>query len=423
MNILVVGLSHKTAPVEIREMIAFSPDSIEEPLSALVSLDGIVEGVILSTCNRVEIYTTTKDIEGGGSRIKRFIADWHHVPYDVIEPYLYCYHGHPAIRHVFRVSSSLDSMVVGEPQILGQIKTSYCYAAEYRTSGTILNRLLHKAFSVAKRVRTETAIASSAVSVAFAAIECAKKIFDSLAGKTVLLIGVGEMCELAARHFMANGVRSIIVANRTFERAQMLAEKYDGIPISLDDLQQHLHKADIVLTSTSSPDYIITPFLLEQAIGRRRGNPMFLIDIAVPRDIDPAVNDIDAVFLYDMDELQQVIASNLESRKQEAEKAELIVEEEITQFYRWLSTLEVTPTIVALRKKFDELRQTEIDRTINGWRDAPDDVEQRLQSLTTAIMNKILHVPISTLKKTGTQDDCSTSAYIDALRTLFDLRP
>lgn len=403
-------------------MVAFSPNDIDKPLSALVGLDDIVEGVIVSTCNRVEIYTTTRDIEGGTARIKRFIADWHNLPYELIEPHLYSYSGEAAIRHVFRVTSSLDSMVVGEPQILGQIKTSYSYAAEFRTSGIILNRLLHKSFSVAKRVRTETSIASSAVSVAFAAIERAKKIFDTLTDKTVLLIGVGEMCELAARHFMAQGVRSIIVANRTLKRAEELAEQFGGTAICLGNLTSYLHKADIVLSSTGAPGYLITPDDLEQVINKRHNNPMFLIDIAVPRDIDPAVNELDAIYLYDMDDLQQVVASNLESRKQEAEKAELIIADEINQFCRWTATLEMTPTIVAMRRQFDELCHIELERTLSSWKDAPPDAEQRLNALTSALMNKILHTPTATLKKTGNEDDNRTEQYIDALRILFDLK-
>lgn len=422
MNIIVVGVSHKTASVNIREMLAFSPDEIDKPLSALVALEGIVEGIIVSTCNRVEIYTTTRDIEGGIGRIKRFLADWHKLPYDLIEPCLYSYHGEEAIRHVFRVASSLDSMVVGEPQILGQIKTSYGFATEFRTSGIILNRFLHKAFSVAKRVRTETAIASSAVSIAFAAVEKAKNIFDSLSDKTVLLIGAGEMCELAARHFQTSGVNLVMVANRTYTRAEILAEKYNGIAINFDDLFEHLHKADIILTSTGSQDFIITPSNLQKVIRKRRNTPMFFIDVAVPRDIDPAVNELDSVYLYDIDDLQHVVATNLEHRKQEAEKAELIISEEIGQFYRWTAALEMAPTIVAMRKQFEELRQTELDRTLANWKEAPPDAEQRLNALTNSIMNKILHTPTAVLKESGRRDDCRTELYLDTIRTLFDLK-
>ncbi len=419
MNIIVVGLSHKTASVDIREKVAFSPNSIEKPLRELVALEGIVEGVIVSTCNRVEIYATTRDIAGGIARIRRFMADYHHLAHDLLEPHLYSYHGEEAIRHVFRVASSLDSMVVGEPQILGQIKTSYGYAAEYKSSGIILNRFLHKAFSVAKRVRTETKIASSAVSVSFAAVELARKIFGDLTDKTVLLSGAGEMCELAARHFLTNGVKGVMVTNRTFERAQKLADEFSGEALPFEELFLHLHKADIVLTSTGAPHAIITPPDLEEVIKRRRMRPMFLIDIAVPRDIDPAVNEMDAVYLYDMDDLQQVVAANLEGRMQEADKAEAIIAEEIIQFYKWVATLEVTPTIVALRNRFEELRKTELERTLAGWKDAPPDTEKRLEALTSAFMNKLLHQPTMVLKKAGQGN--RNDLYLDALRALFDL--
>ncbi|MDY0384814.1 glutamyl-tRNA reductase [Trichlorobacter sp.] len=419
MNIIVVGLSHKTASVEIREKVAFSPNSIEQPLKALLALEGIVEGVIVSTCNRVEIYATTRDIAGGVGRLRRFLADWHHLPYDTIEPHLYSYHGEAAIRHVFRVASSLDSMVVGEPQILGQIKTSYGYAAEYGSSGIILNRFLHKAFSVAKRVRTETRIASSAVSVSFAAVELARKIFDSLSDKTVLLIGAGEMCELAARHFLTNGAKGVLVTNRTYEKAQRLAEEFEGQALPFEELFDHLHKADIILTSTGAPHFIVTPKDLKEVIQRRRMKPMFFIDIAVPRDIDPAVNELDSIYLYDMDDLQQVVAANLENRMQEAEKAEAIIAEEIVQFAKWIATLEVTPTIVALRRRLDDLRRAELARTLVAWKDAPPDVEKRLDALTTALINKILHQPTIVLKRTGQGN--RTDLYLDALRALFDL--
>ncbi len=419
MNIIVIGLSHKTASVDIREKVAFSPNSIEKPLRELLSLEGIVEGIIVSTCNRVEIYATTHDIAGGIARIRRFLADYHHLSYDLLEPHLYSFHGEDAIRHVFRVASSLDSMVVGEPQILGQIKTSYGYAAEYKTSGIILNRFLHKAFSVAKRVRTETRIASSAVSVSFAAVELAKKIFGNLNDKTVMLIGAGEMCELAARHFLNNGAKNVLVTNRTFEKAERLAEEFNGEAIPFEDLFLKLHLADIVLTSTGAPHAIITPDSLEEVIKRRRMKPVFMIDIAVPRDIDPAVNELDAIYLYDMDDLQQVVSSNLEGRKQEADKAEAIIAEEIGQFFKWVATLEVRPTIVALRNRFDEFRRAEVERTISNWKDAPPDTEKRLEALTSAFMNKLLHHPSIVLKKAGQGN--RTDLYLDALRVLFEL--
>jgi len=420
MNIIVVGLSHKTASVEIREKVAFAPTSMEKPLHALIALPDVTEAVIVSTCNRVELYATTRDIAGGTARLKRFLADYHGIPLDTLDPHLYAHHGEAAIRHVFRVASSLDSMVVGEPQILGQIKTAYGYAAEYKSSGIILNRFLHKAFSVAKRVRTETRIASSAVSVAFAAVELARKIFGDLSDKTVMLVGAGEMCELAAKHFLNNGVRGVMVTNRTYERAVKLAEEFDGKPVDFENFFDHLHKADIILSSTGAPHFIIGPKDVEEVIRRRKQKPMFFIDIAVPRDIDPRVNDVDNVYLYTVDDLNGIVQSNLEQRGKEAQKAEGIVNEEIGQFFKWLSSLEVTPTIVALRSKFDEVRRAELEKTIGSWKDLSADGQKRLEAMTTAIMNKLLHPPTSVLKRTG--QGGRTDLYVDALRQLFDLQ-
>jgi glutamyl-tRNA reductase len=419
MNIIVVGLSHKTAPVQIREKVAFAPTQMEKPLQALVNLPDITEAIIVSTCNRVEIYVTSRDVAGGMARVKRFLADYHNFPLETLEQHLYSLHGEDAIRHVFRVASSLDSMVVGEPQILGQIKTSYGYAAEFKSSGIILNRFLHKAFSVAKRVRTETKIASSAVSVAFAAVELAKKIFNDLSDKTVLLIGAGEMCELAAKHFLNGGVRGVMVTNRTYERAEKLAEEFDGKAIHFEDLFEQLHKADIILSSTGAPHCIIGPKDLDDVMRRRKHKPMFFIDIAVPRDIDPGVNDVENAYLFTVDDLQEVVSANLQQRSAEAQKAEEIVNMEIGQFFKWLSSLEVTPTIVALRNKFDEIRRAELDKTLAGWKDLPPDGQKKLEALTNAIMNKLLHPPTSLLKKAG--QGGRTDLYVDALRNMYEL--
>ena len=419
MNIVVVGLSHKTASVDIREKVAFMPTQMEKPLQAVIALPDITEAVIVSTCNRVEIYATTRDIAGGMARLKRFLADYHNLPLETLESHLYNHHGEAAIRHVFRVAASLDSMIVGEPQILGQIKTAYGYAAEYKSSGIVLNRFLHKAFSVAKRVRTETKIASSAVSVSFAAVELAKKIFGDLSDKTVLLIGAGEMCELAAKHFLNSGVRGVMVTNRTFERAVKLAEEFEGKAIQFEDLFDQLHKADIILSSTGATHFIIKPKDVEEVIRRRKLKPMFFIDIAVPRDIDPKVNDVENVYLYDMDDLQGVVASNLQQRAEEAKKAEAIIEMEIGQFFKWLSSLNVTPTVVALRSRFEEIRQAELARTLATWKDLSPEGQKRVEALTGAIVNKLLHHPTSMLKRSeqGNRHDL----YVDALRNLFDL--
>ncbi len=421
MNIIVVGLSHHSAPIELREKLAFDANRIEEPLRELVSLPAVEEGIIVSTCNRVEVYAVTRDIAGGIAQIKRFLAEFHALPFDVVEPHLYGYHGEQAIRHVFRVTSSLDSMVVGEPQILGQVKAAYSYAAEYKTSGLILNRFLHKAFSVAKRIRTETRIASSAVSIAFAAVELAKKIFGDLSDKTVMLIGAGEMAELAAKHFVTAGVRDMLVANRTLVRGERLAAEFGGRAIRFDDLPDHLHKADIVLSSTGASSYIIGPREAAEVLRRRKLRPMFFIDIAVPRDIDPEVNGLENIYLYNTDDLQGVVENNLEQRRCEAQKAEEIVAGEIGQFAAWLASLEMVPTIIALRDRFDEVRRTELAKTLATWKNLSPDEQRRLESLTNAIINKLLHVPINVLKMPGQGN--RTDLYLDALHSLFNLFP
>ncbi|AJF05632.1 glutamyl-tRNA reductase [Geoalkalibacter subterraneus] len=419
MNIIVVGLSHKTAPVEIREKVAFAPTAMEKPLHALVALPSVTEGLIVSTCNRVELYVTSRDTEEAITQLKHFLADFHHLQVEDLAPHLYDHKGPEAIRHLFRVASSLDSMVIGEPQILGQIKTAYGYATDHKTSGIILNRFLHKAFSVAKRVRTETQIASNAVSVSFAAVELARKIFDTLEDKTVLLIGAGEMCELAARHFVNNGISKVLVTNRTYERAVKLAEEFQGKPILFDNFTEHLHRVDIVLTSTGAPDYILHHQEVEGVIKQRRYKPMFFIDIAVPRDIDPKVNDVDNVYLYDVDDLQEVVQSNLKERHKEAKKAEAIIDQEIHQFHQWLSCLDVVPTIVALREKFDEIRQAEVEKTLSNLKDLGKKERKAIEAMAAAIVNKALHAPITVLKKT--QNGAEGDNYVEAVRTLFDL--
>jgi len=421
MNIIVVGLSHKTAPVEIRERVAFAPTAMEKPLHEMLALPAVSEGVIVSTCNRVELYAATRDVDSATVQLKRFLAGYHGIPIEELETHLYDYQGSEAIRHVFRVSSSLDSMVIGEPQILGQIKTAYGYAAEFKTVGLILNRFLHKAFSVAKRVRTETDIASNAVSVSFAAVELARKIFGTLDGKTVLIIGAGEMCELAARHFVNNGISQVMVTNRTFERAVKLAEEFAGKPILFDNFADHLHQVDIVLTSTGAPNFILGHKKVEEVIRQRKNKPMFFIDIAVPRDIDPKVNDIDNIYLYDVDDLQGVVQANLKERQKEAKKAESIIDLEIEQFHRWLSSLEVVPTIVSLRQRLEEIRRGELEKTFASLKELGPKERKSIEALTAAIVNKVLHQPITVLKRT--QNDDSGENYVDAVRALFDLAP
>ncbi len=419
MKIIVVGLSHKTAPVNIREKVAFPPDKMEEPLRQLLELPSISEALIVSTCNRVELYAVSRQPEAAITELKKFLADFHSLDSSALSEHLYNFEGTEAIRHVLRVSASLDSMVIGEPQILGQIKTAYGYACEHKTAGVILNRFLRKAFSTAKRVRTETEIASNAVSVSFAAVELARKIFNSLENKTVMLIGAGEMCELAAKHFINNGVSKVLVTNRTFSRAEKLAEEFNGTAVTFENFREQLHRADIVLSSTGAPDYVLGAKKLKEVCKLRRYKPMFLIDIAVPRDIDPAANKLDGIYLYDVDDLQGVVQANLKERQKEAAKAELIVEAEVEQFCSWLATLEVTPTIVALRRKIEQIRQAELEKTLSGLNGLDDKQRKAIESMTSAMVNKILHQPTHILKQTSNGGD--SNCYLDAVRTLFNL--
>ncbi len=419
MHIVIIGLSHKTAPVEIREKLAFAPTAMERPLRQMLELPTITEGLIVSTCNRVELCAVTKEPDAAIAELRRFLAEYHEVSPEEINENLFDYQGEEAIRHLFRVSSSLDSMVLGEPQILGQIKTAYGYAAEFKTAGLILNRFLHKAFSVAKRVRTETAIASNAVSVSFAAVELARKIFDRIDNKGVMIIGAGEMCELAARHFVANGISKVLVTNRTFERAEKLAAEFNGKAVPFDSFVDHLAEVDIIMTSTGAPNFILGKRQMEEVLKRRKNRPMFLIDIAVPRDIDPKVNDISNTYLYDVDDLQGVVQANLKERQKEAGKAEAIVEQEIGQFHLWLGNLEVKPTVIALRRKLDEIRQQELEKTFGNLKDLSGKQRKSIEAMAGAIINKILHKPTAILK--NSQNDMSGEDYVDAVRTLFDL--
>jgi glutamyl-tRNA reductase len=419
MHIVIVGLSHKTAPVEIRERIAFSPTAMETPLRQMAALPMVSEGLIVSTCNRVELYAVSKDSDAAIAALRRFLADFHGLPLEDLNRHLYDYSGEEAIHHLFRVASSLDSMVIGEPQILGQIKTAYGYAVEFRTAGLILNRFLHKAFSVAKRIRTETGIASNAVSVSFAAVELARKIFNQLDNKTVMIIGAGEMCELAARHFVSNGIRKVLVTNRTLDRAEKLAGELAGTAVPFDQFPGYLIEVDIVLTSTGAPNYILGHRQMDEVMRRRKQKPMFLIDIAVPRDIDPKINDLDNVYLYDVDDLQEVVQSNLKERQKEAHKAEGIVEQEIGQFYRWLENLDVKPTIIALRRKLDEIRSQEVEKTFGNLKDLTDKQRKSIEAMSNALINKVIHKPIALLKNGQGQN--GGEDYVDAIRTLFDL--
>jgi glutamyl-tRNA reductase len=419
MELVVVGLNHNTAPIEIRECLAFPENKMEEALSRVHAISSVRENMIVSTCNRVEVYAAARQTEKAILDIKQFLSQYHGLPLKEFEKNLYSHIGEEAVKHIFRVASSLDSMVVGEPQILGQMKSAYQMATESKVSGLVIHRLLHRAFHVAKRVRTETKIGNSAVSVSSVAIELAHKIFGTLEKKTVLLIGAGEMCELAARHLVTGGVGKVLVTNRTYERAVTLAQEFNGEALPFDEIIQGLKKVDIVISATDSRQPLIGHDQVAKVIKERKQKPIFFIDIADPRDIEPSVGDIENVYLYNIDDLKKVADENIQDREKEAQKAETVVEEEVVKFTNWYRSLEVTPTITALRKRFEEIRKKELEKTFSLHPNLSEKEKRSLEALTQAIINKILHPPMTLLKQAN--EEAMADLYLDALRTLFDL--
>ena len=419
MKLLITGLSHHTAPVEVRERLAFEENTLLEALDRLRRRPGMIEGMILSTCNRVEVAVTAEEQSDAERSIERFLAESRSVEPDWMSPYLYRYHGPDAIRHLFRVASSLDSMVVGEPQILGQLKSAYALAKECGAISGYLDLVMTRAFNVAKRVRTETEIGTSAVSVSYAAVELARDIFGSLAGKRVLLAGAGKMAESAARHLRRAGVSEILVTNRTRSRADLLAEEFQGQVIPYEDFIGMLPEIDILLTSSGAPHYILTREQMRGVISRRRNRPMFLIDIAVPRNIEPSVNQLDNVFLYDIDDLDRVVKSNLQARQNVAQQAEEIITEEVERMVLRLKTREVTPTIVSLQEQLEQLRAAEIERARGKLGALTPQQEEAIEALTRGIINKIAHGPITEMRRKASDPD--GIHLMNTIRKLFRL--
>jgi len=419
IKIVNIGMNHKTAPVELRECLARDPGNTATALATIRELECVKEGVFLSTCNRVEAVYTTENPEEARNAVISLLSQLGDIREDSFLSSLYTHVDMEAVRHIFRVASSLDSMVVGEPQILGQIKDAYHQATNEKTSGVILNRLMHKAFHVAKRVRTETGVSDAAVSISYAAVELAKKIFYDLSEKTILLIGAGEMAELAARHLMSHGVASITVANRTFERAVEMAESFNGSPVSFEEIESQLLEVDIVITSTASTEFVINHDQVKNSLKKRRNRPLFFIDIAVPRDVEPKVNDLGNVYLYDIDDLKGIVEINIAQRQQEALKAERIVEEEVIKFERWLKTLEVVPTIVSLREKAEAIRHAEMRKTLSSLQKVTPSQMKAIEALTLSIAEKIISDPIVILKNKA--DRPTRDMYLDFARKLFNL--
>src|SRR5262245_29581432 len=416
-GIVLVGLSHHTAPVEVREQVAFANGRLEPALRGLVTRPGVQEGVIVSTCNRVEVVACGEP-ETVAAELPAFLAEAHGIPGDALAGRLYTHRDREAVRHLFRVASSLDSMVVGEPQILGQLKEHYAVAAALGASGRVLHRCFHKSFSVAKRIRSETGIAEKGVSVGSAAVELAGDIFDRFDDKTALLIGAGTIGEITARQLLARGVGTLMVANRTFERAADVAGELGGMAVPFERLGRTLPLADLVVGAAGG-DILIRPPQIEDAMRERRGRPMLLIDLAVPRSIDPAVNEIDGVYLFDIDDLDDVVTENRGSRASEALRAEAIVESEVEAFWGWLEGLDVVPTIVALRDKVEDIRQREVERHLGALGAVEPRQRDAIERLTRAIVNKILHHPVTALRRH--QAERGETFYIEAARSLFRL--
>jgi len=420
MDIILVGLSHNTAPVEVREKLSFSGQMLSDGIKRLRGYENISECLILSTCNRVEIYAIVDQSEIGIARIKDFLHSYQTtLPLESISQHLYIHKNEAAVKHLFRVAASLDSMVVGEPQILGQVKDAFDTALLNKTTGVILNKLFKKAISVAKRVRTETRIAENAVSISYAAVELAKKIFSSLRDKRGMLVGAGEMGELAANYLVSSGIQEIVVSTRNYDRALNLAQTYNGRAVRFENFLEEMGRSDVVICSTGAPDYVIRSEHMQDIIHKRKNRPIFLIDISVPRNIDPAINKIDNVFLYDIDDMHAVVEANRRTRKEEADKGEQIIVEEVETFSKWFKSLEVVPAIVALREKVEDIRRKELERVTDKLRTLSPEEIAAVEGLTNTIISKILHGPLVALKSEA--NSSNGLLYVETIKKIFNL--
>ncbi len=418
MKLLLTGLSHKTAPVHLREHLAIAESALPRALQELQKL-GAAEAVVLSTCNRVEFSISTPDEVEPRVVLDQFLTQWQ-VPRAAFDGYLYRFESREAIHHIFRVASSLDSMVVGEPQILGQMKAAYKAAQKEGAVGGLLENVLTRAFSAAKRVRTETGIGEMAVSVSYAAVELARMLFSSLKGQRVLIIGSGKMGELAAKHLRRSGANNIFVTNRTQSRAEEMARTFDGRVVEYATFPTMLHEIDIVIASSGAPHFILTRDEMQRVIRQRRHKPMFLIDIAVPRNIEPAVNEIDGVFLKDVDDLAGVVDANLKEREKQAQDAETIIAEEVEHMMARLRIEGVTPTIVSLQTQLEEIRSAEVARALRRMPGLTPEQQQQIEAMTRSIVNKIAHGPISELRRHATEPEGDHA--IDVIRKVFHLQ-
>ncbi len=421
MNIIVLGLNHRTAPVELRELLAIPDSRMGEALARLRAYPGIKEAMFLGTCNRVEVYAVAEKGEWGFRKLEDFLVAIHFsLSSEDLLPHLYRYSDEEAISHLFRVSASLDSMVVGEPQILGQVKEAYESALTHRSSGVILNKVVKKAISVGKGIRTNTRIGEYAVSVSYAAVELAKKVFSNLKQQVVLLVGAGEMGKLAAQHLVNHGVKEVLLTTRNQHRALTLAERFQGQAVPYEQLRDTLPKADIVICATGAPHFVISKDDIQGAVQQRRNRPIFLIDITVPRNIDPTVKDVDNAFVFDIDDLKAHVGHNQDERMKEAATAEKLVKEEVESTVAWVRGLEATPTIVALRKKAEDIKNSELEKTFHRLGKLSEKDRGAIEGLASSIVNKLLHGPLVTLKAEAQSQN--GFAFIEAARRFFELR-
>jgi glutamyl-tRNA reductase len=418
--IIDIGMNHLSAPVEVRECFSNDTGKMGMALACLRESESIKEGMFISTCNRVEIIFITDNPEEARKTVISIFSKLGGLSEDRFVTNLYVFEDMEAVGHIFRVASSLDSMVLGEPQILGQIKDAYHRASTLeKTTGVVLNRLMHRTFHTAKRVRTETGISESAVSISYAAVELAKKIFYGLEGKKVLLIGAGEMAELAARHLMGQGVEALFVANRSFDRAVQVADLFRGKAILLDEIVHYLLEVDIVITSTGSKTYMVTHDMVRKSLRERKNRPLFFIDIAVPRDVEPTVNDLANAYVYDIDDLAAIVAENSAQRRDEAIKAERIIQEEAIRFETWLKTLDVVPTIIALKEMAEALRKAEMEKSLSALGGLTDSQLHAVETLTVSLADKIINDPIVMLKSRA--GSAGKDNFLDVARKLFNL--
>jgi len=416
MQLVAYGINHNTAPVHIREQLAFNAEVLPTALASLQQCSGVIESIIVSTCNRTEIYCHIA--AGHDDIVCDWLHDFHNQTAGSLSEYIYSHQDHDVIRHLFRVACGLDSMVLGEPQILGQIKTAYSQALHAKTVGKSLGRLFQHTFTVAKQVRTDTAIGNSPVSVAFAAVSLAKQIFSNLADSTALLIGAGETIELAARHLYDNGVGRIIIANRTIERAHSLAEQINGYAISLSEIPNHLAEADIVMSSTASQLPILGKGSVERALKQRKRKPIFMVDIAVPRDIEAEVGTLEDVYLYCVDDLQDIIEENLQSRRDAALQAEEIIDSQVEHFAAWLRTQDAVPVIKAIRERAEEQSVHLLEKSLKQLEQGLP-AEQVINDLARTLTKKLLHEPSRQLRQSGFNTD---NNLIEAARSLFNIK-